>query len=381
MKYSKLLIFTLILSQFSSSADAAGGGTRKHTSPAASEILESLATYAKSVRNVMYENVDGVATAIPVADISAGNLKVELLMDLTASPRKVKINLAGASGAGDLLDTSSSNELGSRLKVIGAVAYPASSATLATVADWRAAPEVQSILTQVDAVLSYCDTKINSLTKEWWFEVVPMHLYCHALNRQNLISYRKLIDMDGSAPTDTYIMPSTDFVWTRNHIVAELAAGAVIYHAHSKISAEPSYVKNKARCFPVGRPMVETVLASSGMTFVQTGGVGSDVSLAKVDANRLPEPNYALGAADQYYNDEKQLVFNNVPAGVTATTAPSFKIENTSYKTFQFDSQGVLHFKFRLRDIHRPGVSPATCQWFCQNLQQIKDKKSTKQPS
>lgn len=342
--------------------------TPHHVSPSASEISDSIARGIKALRDSIYASANNDPAANPTqAEFEAGTIKIDTQVDVSQAPasRGIKLVVTGASGASGSafnLDVSASNPLGQSYKKIVSTAYPAGAPTMALTSDWRSDSSIAALLTEIQNVMQYCNTQVAATNPEYWFEFAPLHLYCQSIFKPNLQSYYDQLNVwDKSSPTDTAVPGPGAFAQMRDYAAAEVAIAAIVFDALKHIDQDTTgkFMHNTARCFPAasGKMFVEKVLGSAGITFTQQGGV---VSLSKVDPNRLPEPNYALGGYNTYYtggnNAEMNLLFNNMPAGVTATSAPSFTIDNSSYNNnLQFNFDGVLNFHFRLREVQQPG--------------------------
>lgn len=379
-------------------AGLASGQTRKSVSPSASEIQLALSNEGISLKNALAAITNNPSHAL-YNDLVTGKIKFKIDMDTSVQPRKVRLTLVPATdGSGIAISSSSSdNPLGAYLADAAGINYPWPGATPPTdtkAIDWIQKDAVKLLAgvaeqasdggcvpanisafngDVISKVRTYCDAEMAKVpaSKEFWFDVLPLHLQCQFISPPNLNSYSTALRLGGICPSSSAVVSETDWRLYRAKIMGEIAVGAIIYEAEKKIASDGAYMKNKARCFPVGRPFNETVLGSMAVPYKFQ--VNNHMKFSDVGSMSMPEPNYALGAAGQYYSDPTRAVFNNTATAAAAATGaasavtdqfPKIKIDNQTYKTFYYDDGGSLMFSFNVRGL-QSGAGGAQCTWFC----------------
>jgi hypothetical protein len=130
-----------------------------------------------------------------------------------------------------------------------------------------------------------------------------------AIDFSNLIQNLKADTKSSSDPA----LSIDEFNKIKIDLEAALSRSALVKQVQDSIDGL-GLSKNKGRCFPVGRPYIETIIASLPYSFTQKitdqGTILVSIQGSKSEMT-MPEPNYALGAAAQYYKNERAVFMSD----------------------------------------------------------------------
>lgn len=208
--------------------------------------------------------------------------------------------------------------------------------------DYRDHLNKDKLLDTLTTLASSCETQLKKGVPQYWWESVSMALDCQEIGTSafsDLVSNFKGNNKSASDP----ILSSEDFSKLKNELMIALSRAALVKQVQDSIDGQ-NLTKNKGRCFPVGRPYIETLIASLPYSFTQKS-TGLGTTVASVGGSKsemtMPEPLYALGQAAQYYKNDRAIFMSEGD--------PLFIDITKSLPVIQFGS-GVT-FPIHVRDV------------------------------
>jgi hypothetical protein len=410
----KITVQSLLL-MGSFSVAVAQTAPRRHFSPSAAEILTSMAENSALLKNAFATKRAGnpsvmLDNALTLDDMLRGNFRVRLRPDVSTLPRKVEIKLfPNSSSEGDPLLVAAPSGLTSPFfDFVGAarsvmnLTYPADTASM-TVMGFRTAMDLPGLIPTIDdragsqptSILNKCADKVQSKTRNYWFEVLPVNLECHAISPINVRAAINLLWMPQfNTDVNALAVPSTEvFDGAKSSLATEMIVASIIQHAQITIHRENGsdasqrvWARNKGRCFPATGFAVRSVLAAQAVPFDETSP--DTYKYDDLGDQKLPEPLYALFDHVDYYgkttpdqpgdpvNGNRYLYFNNRADGTAVTEMPSMTLKaapvvvsgGSMVAPLRFSPTGMMHFQFNIRDLF---TSPACVAeggvFFCKN--------------
>jgi hypothetical protein len=172
--------------------------------------------------------------------------------------------------------------------------------------DYRAFLNNNKLLDNLETLAASCQTQLKKGAPQYWWESVSMALDCQDIGGasfSDLILNFKGNNKSASDPT----LSLDDFNKIKNDLNITLSRSALLKQVQDSLDGQ-NLSRNKGRCFPVGRPYIETLIASLPFSFTQKttelGTVVASIWGSKSEMT-MPEPDYALGAAAQYYKNDR----------------------------------------------------------------------------
>jgi hypothetical protein len=187
-----------------------------------------------------------------------------------------------------------------------------SSGSSKTISDYRDYLNKDKLVDRLITLSSTCKNQLKKGSVQYWWESVSMSLDCQevgAIDFSNLIQNLKADTKSSSDPA----LSIDEFNKIKIDLEAALSRSALVKQVQDSIDGL-GLSKNKGRCFPVGRPYIETIIASLPYSFTQKitdqGTILVSIQGSKSEMT-MPEPNYALGAAAQYYKNERAVFMSD----------------------------------------------------------------------
>ena len=182
---------------------------------------------------------------------------------------------------------------------------------------------VKGLLDNLTILSSSCQTQLKKGSNQYWWESVPLSLDCQNVGDASFVSLVKNLNGDSKSSSDE-ALSLEDFNKIKSDLRVVLGRASLMRQVQDSLKSQ-DLSQNKGRCFPVGRPYIETVMASLPFSFSTTkSSLGTPVVTVQGSNGEmtLPEPNYALGAAAKYYKDENAVFMAPGDAMLVDITQP-----------------------------------------------------------
>lgn len=165
---------------------------------------------------------------------------------------------------------------------------------------------VNKLGTQLTVLSKSCEDQLKKGSAAYWWESVSMTLDCQEIGQSSFSSLLGNLKRGSSSATAS-ALSIEEFNKIKSDLRAPLLRAALMKQIQDSLQ-DLNMAQNKGRCFPVGRPYIETIIASLPFSFSQKETeMGTPVVTIQGSKSEMtmPEGNYALGAAAQYYNNER----------------------------------------------------------------------------
>ncbi|GIL17834.1 MAG: hypothetical protein BroJett040_15850 [Oligoflexia bacterium] len=201
---------------------------------------------------------------------------------------------------------------------------------------------IKNQLSRIQAAVNAEKNRFSNTQTRFWWEGVPLNLTSQLIDSNAL---QRAIDhlMGGDIPDSSRSLPSqNEYESLVKEFAVQILPSVMMESAQSEFNFNTTrYVKNKARCFPVGEMYINKILASYG--FRMSVGSSNNVTMTDPGGISHPEGNYALGGYAPYRSDTNAVFMNSLGSVLSVTLEAG--------KNYYFSIPSAQYFKFHLRDI------------------------------
>lgn len=181
---------------------------------------------------------------------------------------------------------------------------------------------VKGLLDNLTILSSSCQTQLKKGSNQYWWESVPLSLDCQNVGDASFASLVKSLSGDSKSSGDE-ALSLEDFNKIKSDLRVKLGRASLMRQLQDSLKSQ-NISQNKGRCFPVGRPYVETVIASLPFSFTATkSSLGTPVVTIQGSKSvmTMPEPNY-ISIAGRYYQNENAVFMAPGDAMIMDITQP-----------------------------------------------------------
>jgi len=175
-----------------------------------------------------------------------------------------------------------------------------------TISDYRAYLNKDNLVDRLVTLSSTCQSQLKKGSVQYWWESVAMSLDCQEIGSPDFSKLLLNLKAESKSSSDP-ALTMDEFNKIQGDLKAVLSRSALMKQVMDSVDGL-GLSKNKGRCFPVGRPYVETIIASLPFSFDQKTNDQGTI-LASIQGSKgemtMPEGSYAMGTAAQYYKDER----------------------------------------------------------------------------